>query len=59
MKETEREKTTSELAAWQLRQKEEAQLEHQSQRDSQNKVKVMTDKQDNGCLGRGKVILGN
>uniref|UniRef100_A0A671V139 Dynein axonemal assembly factor 4 n=1 Tax=Sparus aurata TaxID=8175 RepID=A0A671V139_SPAAU len=50
MKETEREKTTSELAAWQLRQKEEAQLEHQSQRDSQNKVKVMTDKQDNGCL---------
>ncbi|XP_073328902.1 dynein axonemal assembly factor 4 [Pagrus major] len=56
MKETERDITTAELAAWQLRQKEEAQLKHQSQRDGQNKVKVMTEKQDNGCSGGGTVI---
>ncbi|XP_036963800.1 dynein assembly factor 4, axonemal [Acanthopagrus latus] len=57
MKETEREKTTSDLATWQLRQKSEAQMKHQSQIDSQNKVKVMTEKHDNGCSGCGKVIL--
>ncbi|XP_044048311.1 dynein assembly factor 4, axonemal [Siniperca chuatsi] len=61
MKDTEREKTTAELAAWQLRQtqkaEEEAQLKLQSQRYNQNKLKAMTEKQENGCSDGGKVKL--
>ncbi|XP_041795712.1 dynein assembly factor 4, axonemal [Chelmon rostratus] len=61
MKDTEREKTTAELAAWQLRQKEkaveEAKSKVQSQRDHQNELNAMTEKQRNGCSGGGKVKL--
>ncbi|XP_070828893.1 dynein axonemal assembly factor 4 [Chaetodon trifascialis] len=61
MKDTEREKTTAELAAWQLRQREktaeEAQLKLQRQRDHQNELKAVTQKQENGCSGGGKVRL--
>ncbi len=62
MKDTEREKATAELAVWQLRQKqkaeEEAQLKLQSQRHNQNKLKAMTEKQENGCSDGRKVKLG-
>ncbi|XP_051239215.1 dynein assembly factor 4, axonemal isoform X3 [Dicentrarchus labrax] len=52
IKDTEREKTTAELAAWRLRQKEE--LKVQSPRDSPNQ---MTAKQEPGCSDGGKVKL--
>ncbi|KAA8590591.1 dynein axonemal assembly factor 4 [Etheostoma spectabile] len=55
MKDNEREKTTAELAAWQLRQKqkaeEEAQLKLQSQRDSQNKQAMTEKKWTEGSVG--------
>ncbi|XP_041651989.1 dynein assembly factor 4, axonemal [Cheilinus undulatus] len=60
MKEMEREKTTAELAAWQLRQKqkleeeEEARLKLQNQRENQNKGPAVTNKQGKGCSSRGK-----
>ncbi|XP_038562633.1 dynein assembly factor 4, axonemal isoform X1 [Micropterus salmoides] len=61
MKDTEREKTTAELEAWQLRQNEksekEGQLKLQSQRGNQNKPKAMTAKQEGGCSAGGKVKL--
>nr|XP_020441350.1 dyslexia susceptibility 1 candidate gene 1 protein isoform X1 [Monopterus albus] len=61
MKDTEREKTTAELVAWQLRRKqkaeEEAQVNCQSQRDYQNKLEAMRENQDNGCLAGGNVNL--
>lgn len=50
MKDTEREKTTAELTAWQ------AQLT--AQRGNQNKLKATTEKQENGCLGGGKIKVG-
>uniref|UniRef100_A0A3Q3M7B4 Dynein axonemal assembly factor 4 n=1 Tax=Mastacembelus armatus TaxID=205130 RepID=A0A3Q3M7B4_9TELE len=53
MKDNEQEKTTAELAAWQLRQKQraedEAQVKLQSQEDYQHKKKTMTEMQENGC----------
>ncbi|TDH09246.1 hypothetical protein EPR50_G00084820 [Perca flavescens] len=55
MKDNEREKTTAELAAWQLRQKqkaeEEAQLKLQSQRDNQNKRAMTEKKWTEGSVG--------
>lgn len=55
MKDTEREKTTAELAAWQLRQKQQAEEEAklQSQTENQNKVEVMAEKQGNGRVKMG------
>lgn len=62
MKDNEREKTTAELAAWRVRQKqkaeEESQLKLQSQRDDQNNLKAVTEKQENGCKDGGNVKLG-
>lgn len=59
MKDTERERTTAELAAWQLRHKqkleEETQLKLQNQRENQNKEKVSTEEQRKECAGGGKV----
>lgn len=56
MKDTKREETTAELAAWQQRLKEEAveeaQLNPQSQSDNQ------TEKRVKGHSGGGKVKLG-
>ncbi|XP_074487600.1 dynein axonemal assembly factor 4 [Sebastes fasciatus] len=61
MKDNEREKTTAELAAWRVRQKqkaeEESQLKLQSQRDDQNNLKAVTEKQENGCKDGGNVKL--
>lgn len=59
MKNTEREKTTAELAAWQLRQKQRAEEEAQlkKQRDKPNKLKARTEKQGNGGSDGGKVKL--
>ncbi|XP_042268015.1 dynein assembly factor 4, axonemal [Thunnus maccoyii] len=61
MKDTERERTTAELEAWQLKQREkaeeEAQLKLQSQRGDQDKVKAVTEKHENGCSGGRKVKL--
>ncbi|XP_059191882.1 dynein assembly factor 4, axonemal [Centropristis striata] len=61
MKSDEQEKTTAELAAWQLRQKqkaeEEAKLKLQSQRDNHNKQKAMTGMQKNGCSDGKEVKL--
>ncbi|XP_060892351.1 dynein assembly factor 4, axonemal isoform X1 [Labrus mixtus] len=58
MKDTEREKTSAELAAWQLRQKdkleEETQPKLQSQRENRSTVQVVA-KQEKGCSGGGKV----
>ncbi|KAF3854279.1 hypothetical protein F7725_022334 [Dissostichus mawsoni] len=58
-KEDEREKTTAELAAWQLRQREtaegEAKLKLQDQRDRQNKLKAPTEKQEKGCSNGAKM----
>ncbi|KAK9517301.1 hypothetical protein VZT92_025184 [Zoarces viviparus] len=52
-KDEERERTTAELAAWQLRQKENAEQEEQLElhrhRDSQSKRGAMTEKRGNGC----------
>ncbi|KAJ4938368.1 hypothetical protein JOQ06_002988 [Pogonophryne albipinna] len=60
-KEDEREKTTAELAAWQLRQRQtaetEAKLKLQDQRDRQNKLKAPTEKQEKGCSDGAKVKL--
>ncbi|XP_075932421.1 dynein axonemal assembly factor 4 [Anarhichas minor] len=54
IKDKERERTTAELAAWQLRQKENAEQEEQLKlhrhRDSLNKWGAMTEKQGSGCL---------
>lgn len=61
MKDTEREKTTAELEAWQLRQNEKSEKEGQlklRQRGNQNKPKAMTAKQEGGCSAGGKVKLG-
>ncbi|CAJ1057307.1 dynein assembly factor 4%2C axonemal isoform X3 [Xyrichtys novacula] len=59
MKDAERERTTTELAAWQLREKEkleeETKVRLQSQREDQNRVKVVTNKQEKGSSGGGKV----
>ncbi|KAM9351820.1 dynein axonemal assembly factor 4 [Symphorus nematophorus] len=57
MKDAEREKTTAELAAWQLRQKGEAQVKLQSQRDNQSKLKAGTEKQEAGRSVGEKVKL--
>ncbi|XP_037623621.1 dynein assembly factor 4, axonemal [Sebastes umbrosus] len=61
MKDNEQEKTTAELAAWRVRQKqkaeEESQLKLQSQRDDQNNLKAVTEKQENGCKDGGNVKL--
>ncbi|XP_068459490.1 dynein axonemal assembly factor 4 [Clinocottus analis] len=61
MKDKEREKTTAELAAWQLRQEqkaeEEDQLKFHSQRQSQNRLKAVTTKQENGCSDGAHVKL--
>ncbi|XP_029290227.1 dynein axonemal assembly factor 4 [Cottoperca gobio] len=61
IKHNEREKTTAEMAAWQLRRKqkveEEAQLKLQSQRDNQDILKTMTEEQENGCSEGGMVKL--
>ncbi|KAK5868075.1 hypothetical protein PBY51_012520 [Eleginops maclovinus] len=60
-KEDEREQTTAELAAWQLRQREAAEeedkLKVQDQRDHQSKLKEKTEKQDKGCWGGAKFKL--
>nr|XP_046251109.1 dynein assembly factor 4, axonemal isoform X2 [Scatophagus argus] len=62
MKDTEQEKTTAELAAWQLKQNEEAleeaQRQLQSQRDNQNKLKATTEKQENESVGKVKSTKG-
>ncbi|XP_074534052.1 dynein axonemal assembly factor 4 [Halichoeres trimaculatus] len=62
MKDTERERTTAELAAWQLKQKqkleekeEETQLKLQNQRGNPNHVKVVAKEQEKGFSGGGKV----
>ncbi|KAK2918318.1 dynein assembly factor 4, axonemal [Channa argus] len=53
MKDAERDKTTAELAAWQLRQKqqaeEEVQVKVQSQRAYQTKTKANTKNKERGC----------
>ncbi|XP_068579620.1 dynein axonemal assembly factor 4 [Cebidichthys violaceus] len=50
IKDKERERTTAELAAWQLRQKQSAEEERlKRHRDGQNKLKAVTEKQGNGC----------
>ncbi|XP_070763999.1 dynein axonemal assembly factor 4 [Enoplosus armatus] len=53
VKDAEREKTTAELAAWRLRQKQDAEGEappkRQSQRGDRNKLTAMTEKQADGC----------
>ncbi|XP_033491640.1 dynein axonemal assembly factor 4 [Epinephelus lanceolatus] len=60
-KDAEREKTTAELAAWQLRQKQKAEgealLKLQSQRNHQHKLKALTEKQENGLSDGVKVKL--
>ncbi|XP_042352070.1 dynein assembly factor 4, axonemal [Plectropomus leopardus] len=58
MKDREREKTTTELAEWQLRQKEKAdeELKLQSQR-VKNKPKALTEKQNLGCSDGEKVKI--
>lgn len=55
MKDTEREKTTAELAEWQLRKKEEAQLQLKGQTEKPNETKAMTEKQGNGSFCGEKV----
>lgn len=61
MKDTERERTTAELEAWQLKQKEkaeeESQLKLQTQRGNQEKVKAVTQKHENGSSGGRTVKL--
>ncbi|XP_070686923.1 dynein axonemal assembly factor 4 isoform X2 [Pempheris klunzingeri] len=51
MKDTEREKTTAELAAWQLRQKQKAEesVQLKKQGDKQNKLKAMTENRQSIC----------
>ncbi|KAG7231139.1 hypothetical protein INR49_027179, partial [Caranx melampygus] len=51
MKDAEREKTTAELEAWRLRQKQQAdeKAKAHSQRDNQNKPKAVTENQENRC----------
>ncbi|XP_071347012.1 dynein axonemal assembly factor 4 isoform X2 [Trachinotus anak] len=61
LKDAEREKTTAELDAWQLREKHKAKEEEQvklhNQRDDQHKLKAMTVKQQHGCSDRRNVKL--
>ncbi|XP_040895170.1 dynein assembly factor 4, axonemal [Toxotes jaculatrix] len=63
MKDTEREKTTAELEAWQLRQtqkaEEDAPVKLHSQEDNRIKLKATTEKQENGCSDRRTVKLGH
>ncbi|XP_023253133.1 dynein assembly factor 4, axonemal [Seriola lalandi dorsalis] len=61
MKDAEREKTTAELDAWQLRQKQQAEEEEQvklhTQRDNQNNLKAVTQKQEKRCSDGRNVKL--
>lgn len=56
MKDAEREKTTAELAIWQMKQMKEAELTGQSR--NQNKLKTSKEKQENGYWNGGKFKLG-
>ncbi|XP_039989471.1 dynein assembly factor 4, axonemal [Xiphias gladius] len=61
MRDTEQEKTTAELGVWQLRRKqkaeEEAPVKLHSQKDNQNELKAMMEKQENGSSDRRNVKL--
>ncbi|XP_077372479.1 dynein axonemal assembly factor 4 [Festucalex cinctus] len=61
MKDAERERTTAELEAWQLKEKkkaeEEARLKLQTQTNRLNKVKAVKHNRENGKSGGGKAIF--